>query len=289
MAELSEDPDVRALYRVPPESFIAARDALVRARKDANDAAGATAVEALRKPTVPAWALDQLADRDPGGLEALVDAGSEVRAAQRAALSSTKHTGRLRDASAVRRRAVASLVETAREILIETGRTQQPHMDDITATLEAASVSDEVAALLRAGILERPMRDAGGFGDLFGLRSVPDLGDEAEEQPPGAVDPRPARVSVRPSAAPPERALADLQAEANRLRRDRAAADRVAQRARTTADRLAAEATAIRARLDVVEAKAREGERAARAAESEATGAAEAHRRARAALEALDG
>ncbi len=283
MAELIDDPDVRALYRVPPESFIAARDALVRARKDASDPSAAV-VKALRRPTVPAWALDQLADRDPRGVEGLVDAGSEVRAAQRAALSSTKHTDRLREASAARRAAVASLVETAREILTEAGRSPEPHIDDITATLEAASVSDEVAALLRAGVLESPMRDAGGFGDLFGLRSVPDLGDEAAEE---TVDARPARPSVRRSA--PERARADLQADANRLRRDRAAAERVAQRARTTADRLAAEATAIRTRLDVVEAKARDAERAARTAEGEATEAAEAHGRARAAVEALDG
>ena len=282
MDNLGNDPDVRALYREPPERFVTARDALVRSRRDAGDAAAATSIKALRKPTVPAWALDQLADRDPHGVEALLEAGAELRAAQRAAVSSTKHAGRLREATTARRAAVAALADLASRTLTDAGRPPGPHLEDVVATLEAASVNDAAAALLRTGTFDRPMRDTVGFGDVFGLQAVPDLApeDDDEAEPP-TTEPEP------PSAAT-HREHAELQAEASRLRRDRQGAERRARKARETADRLAAEADAMRARLDVVEAKRRDAERAARSAERDAAEAVDAHDRARAGMETLD-
>lgn len=282
MTDLRDDPDVRALFRQPPDTFIAARDTLVRARKDAGDPTTAAKVKSLRKPTVPAWALDQLADREPEGIDALLEAGAELRAAQQAALSSTKHAGRLREATTARRAAIARLLGTASDVLRNAGRSPDPHAEDIAATLEAASVDDEAASLLRSGTFERPMRDPGGFGDVFGLHAVPDLDPEPEAEEP------PTRRAPTRRAATPRPAHADLQAEANRLRRDRQAAERTARKTRETADRLGAEADAMLARLDVVEAKGRDAERAAEAAEHDAAAAIEVHDRALAALEAPD-
>jgi hypothetical protein len=281
MADIRDDPEVRALFREPPDAFIAARDGLARERKPSDPAASA-AIKALRKPTVPAWALDQLADRDPDGVDALTDAGAELRAAQRAAVASTKHAGRLREATTARRTAVTRLVAAAATVLTEAGRSPDPHLEDIAASLEAASLDDEAAALLRSGTFERPMRDPGGFGDVFGLQAVPD--PEPERARSEDADPRPAT-----SQAPTKAERAELQADVNRLRRDRQAAERTARKARETADRLAAEAGAMRARLDVVEAKGRDAERSARTAEREVAAATDAHARAVAALEASDG
>lgn len=283
MTDVRDDPEVQALFRESPERFIAARDALVRSRKAADDPSAA-AIKALRKPTVPAWALDQLAVHDPEAVEALLDAGAELRAAQRAAVSSTKHAGRLRVATTARRAAVATLVTVAADALREAGRSPDPHLEDVAASLEAASVSEEAADLLRTGTFERPMRDPGGFGDVFGLQAVPDLPEEAPAttgRTRGGRQPRRVQRDADASRTPDRAAL---QAEANRLRRDRQAAERRAGRARETADRLEAEAAAIRARLDVVEAKGRDAERAARAAEREAGAAIEAHDQAVAAL-----
>ena len=280
MADVRDDPEVRALFRATPDAFISARDALARARKP-SDPANAAAIKALRKPTVPAWALDQLADRDPEGIDALLDAGAELRAAQRAAVASTKHASRLREATTARRTAIARLVAEAAAILADADRTPDPHLEDIAASLESASVNDDAATLLRSGTFERPMRDPGGFGDVFGLTAVPDL--EPEPVTTSANEPRAAKPAQRTS----ERA--ELRADVNRLRRDRQSAERTARKTRETADRLAAEAGAIRARLEIVEAKGRDAERAAGAAEREAAAAADAHDRAVAALEALDG
>jgi hypothetical protein len=283
--DILDAPDVRALFREPLETFVAARDLLVRERRDEHDPEGAAAIKALRKPTVPAWALDQLADRDPEAVEALLDAGAELRAAQRAALSSTKNAGRLREAATLRRTAVAGLLETARDVLRGADRSPDPHMEDIAATLEAASVNDEVAERLRAGTFDRPIRDASSFGAVFGLHAVPDLEPETEAEAP----PRLPTTSSR--TTPPDDRLrrAGLQAEASRLRRDRLAAERTARRTRETADRLAAEADAMRARLAAVEAKGEDAERAARTAERDEAAAIEAHARALAALERHDG
>jgi len=289
MDNLGNDPDVRALYREPPERFVTARDALVRSRRDAGDAAAAASIKALRKPTVPAWALDQLADRDPHGVEALLEAGAELRAAQRAAVSSTEHAGRLREATTARRAAVAALADLASRTLTDAGRPPGPHLEDVVATLEAASVNDAAAALLRTGTFDRPMRDTVGFGDVFGLQAVPDLvpdnDDEAEAPTAG---PAPPATEPEPPSAATRRDRAELQAEASRLRRDRQGAERRARKAREAADRLAAEAEAMRARLDVVESKRRDAERAARSAERDAAEAVDAHDRARAEAEALD-
>ena len=106
--------EAASLFRESPEAFIAARDALAsRLREDGRGDDAAT-VKALRKPTVVAWALNQLSDRDPDGVRALVAAGAEVRAAQQAALSSKRGAAeRLRSAGAARREAVGTLSSSA--------------------------------------------------------------------------------------------------------------------------------------------------------------------------------
>ncbi|MGZ5290102.1 MAG: hypothetical protein ACXWE5_11520 [Actinomycetota bacterium] len=287
MTDVRDDLEVQALFREPPERFIAARDALVRSRKAADDPSAA-AIKALRKPTVPAWALDQLGGPQSEAVDALLDAGAELRSAQQAAVSSTKHARRLRDATTARRAAVATLVDAAAGALREAGRSPDPHLEDVSASLEAASVNEEAAHLLRTGTFERPMRDPGGFGDVFGLQAVPDLPDEPHAPTERARGARDTRRTVRdrhPSRSPDRAAL---RADADRLRRDRQAAERRAGKTRETADRLAAEAGAMQARLDVVEAKGRDAERAARAAERDARAAIEAHDVAVAALKVAD-
>ena len=57
------DPEVEALYGLPLEEFTKARDALARARAKEGDKEGAAPIKALRKPSVVAWGLNQLARR----------------------------------------------------------------------------------------------------------------------------------------------------------------------------------------------------------------------------------
>jgi hypothetical protein len=225
---MTEPPDA-ALFREPPESFVAARDALARRLRDGGDEEAAAAVKALRKPTVGAWAMNQLASRAAEGVRALLDAGAELRAAQQAALSSARDPERLRTAAATRRRTVDALVHVAGGVLAEAGRPRGSVLDEIRSGLETASIDPDAGARLEAGRFERPPEGAAGFGGpMAGLVSVPDAGEE----PTGA------------------RTRKEPHTDVVKLRRDRDDAAQRAQAARTSSKTLARELARLEAQVE---------------------------------------
>ena len=70
------------LYGLPPGDFTRARDAHAKELRGDGERDAANAVKALRKPTVAAWALNQLTRRRKKDLAALLSAGENLRAAQ---------------------------------------------------------------------------------------------------------------------------------------------------------------------------------------------------------------
>src|SRR3954447_14559935 len=70
------------LYGLPPEDFIGTRDALAKDATTAGDKSLATAIKALRKPSVVAWALNQLVRQDRASVEQLISLGADLRQAQ---------------------------------------------------------------------------------------------------------------------------------------------------------------------------------------------------------------
>jgi hypothetical protein len=269
--------EVTALFRSPPERFIQARDVLVRSLREQGQPEEAKSVKGLKKPTVPAWALNQIADRDPEGVDVLLDAGAELRAAQQATLSSTQEPWRLRTASEQRRGAVMRLARVASAVLEESGRTSSAHVDEVMTALETASIEAEAGNRLRTGTFERVPAAATGLGDVFGLTSVP-TGDQANE---------PAPRSSRAKAAPKKTTTAPgpepdviLKAEVARLRRDRDAAARRLRTDRAAAERYAGERDALQARLDKVQGKLQETEGLVKIGEAETRKAERALKRA---------
>ena len=127
------------LYGLPVDEFTAARDALVKERRAAADKAAADTVKALRKPTVAAWAVNQLSRKQRSALEDLVDLGERLRDAQRSAMSGGS-AAVLRDLSTERRKAVESLTKKAMRLLGPSGDSQR---EAIAATLEAAVASPD--------------------------------------------------------------------------------------------------------------------------------------------------
>src|SRR5947207_15901983 len=73
----SVDREIDKLYGLSPEEFTAARDGLAKELKAAGDQSGATSVKALRRPTVAAWAVNQVVRREPKGADGLLEAGDE--------------------------------------------------------------------------------------------------------------------------------------------------------------------------------------------------------------------
>lgn len=132
------------LYGLPLEEFTGARNALAKERPEA---------KGLRKPTLAAWAVNQLARRHRRELDAFLEAAGALREAQLGG-------GDVRAATDVQREALRRLVQLAGEYA---GAGQ---IDRVRQTLQAAAVDEEAAARVRAATLERELEPA-GFGSLL--------------------------------------------------------------------------------------------------------------------------
>jgi hypothetical protein len=243
-----------ALFRTPPDRFIAERDALVKELRGAGRDDDAAAVKALRKPTATVWALNQLAAREPDGLADLFETGRALRAAQSEAIAGSS-SSTLVEAGAARRAAVGRLAAATVAILDEAGHRGGAQADAIAQALEAASVDADAGAELSAGTLEKLPAAGGdmGFGGVPAMTALTGGGGETAGEPSG------------PS-----------RAEASRLRRERDAARTNAERRRATADRLARQIDEQEAALERLRTEHAEAESTALEAEMEAERAARA-------------
>ena len=116
--------DLDRLYGLPREEFTGARNALVRELQKAGRKDEAEEVRALKKPSVSAWAVNQLARQHPQEVAELVKAGDALRKAQRDVLAGKKGAD-VREASRAQHELADELVDAAREILGK--RVPRPH------------------------------------------------------------------------------------------------------------------------------------------------------------------
>jgi hypothetical protein len=244
--------DAIALFRTPPDRFVAERDALAKELRSAGRDDDAAAVKALRKPTATVWALNQLAEREPDALGALFEAGRALRAAQSEAIAGSSSNA-LVEAGAERRAAVGRLTSATVAILDDGGHRGAAQTDAVAKALEAASVDADIGAELAAGTLEKLPTAPSDMG-LGGLPAMTALTGGAEAGEPSG-----------PS-----------RAEASRMRRERDAARTNAGRRRATADRLAKQIDEQTEALERLRAEHAEAESAALEAEMEAERAARA-------------
>jgi hypothetical protein len=249
----------RDLYALPPGDFIAARDRLAGELKDAGEADVAAAVKKLRKPSIVAWAVNAVARDHADEVAALRETGQALARAQRKALSGGGGED-LRRATDERRALVGTLADAA---VGAVGVRGAAHRDAIAATLEAASVDDELGERLSAGTLEREATQTAGFGTIEGFEVLTGGGAEAEEEPKedlAAVKRERAREAraAGQRASTAERAAERARKRADDLKEKAAAAASSAREAEAEAKRLADEARTERKRAD----------RAARGAES---------------------
>jgi hypothetical protein len=149
------DPEIDRLYQLPLAEFTSARAALAKRR--GSDAA---AIRKLQKPSVAAWAVNQLYWRDRATYSALAAAAHRLRAAQVAALSGKSDDVARAEAeqSSARRDALGRV----RAILEESGEhASAATLTAINETLEALPAADP-------GRLVRPLKPM-GFEGLAGL------------------------------------------------------------------------------------------------------------------------
>jgi hypothetical protein len=279
--------DVDELYGLPFDEFVPARNALVRELRKAGKRDEAAEVSALRKPSVAAWAVDQLVRTQRKAISELFDAGDALRAAQADVLAGRGDGQSLRAAVDRERTAVDALAAAARGLLSSEGHELSPTIvERVADTLHAAALDDEAREQVREGRLERELRHVG-----LGVLGAPLAGAPPAGAPPaGAPAPprkkKPTAANKQPAAdrAADRAAERAAREERERVQRERAEARAVAREARRRAEhaerahRVAAErrdraAEALReaeSQLNVAETELAEAQEALRAAETAA-------------------
>jgi hypothetical protein len=245
--------EIGRLYGLPPEEFIAARDQLRRRLRQEGDREGAERVRGLRRPTVAAWAVNQVARDRPELVQALQAAGDRLRQAQRRAVSGLRDSG-LRAAAAERRTLLEQLVKVATGVLEQAGRAAEPHRDAIAASFEAASVDADAASAVRGGTLGHELAVPSGFGDVGGLELVPAMPPAPEPEP----EPRRGRAARSSRRG---RELEAVRHHIEDLRRQARESASAAAEARQAADRAEEEADAADKESDRLVRQARDAQR----------------------------
>jgi len=224
------------LYGLPLDEFTPARNAAAKELRHRGRGEEAEAVKALAKPTVAAWAVNQLTRRRHADLDEYLEAAAAARDAQLGGGEG------LHEAIARQREALETLVRAARDEL--GGAASETVSARIRQSLEAAAVDDGAAEAVRAGRLAKELEPA-GFGTL------------AAHAKPGRAKGRAARRTV--SAAEVKKALADARArlrEAEEEHRAALAEERQAhkrwQQTRHDAEQAADRVEKARAALDAI-------------------------------------
>jgi len=140
--------DVDALFKLPLTEFISARKTLAAQLKKGGHADEANRVKALVKPSISAWAVNQLYWQHRKAFDRLIATGQNFRRAQSSRLAGK--AADLRGPLDARREALSELSNLATELLSDAGHNPTPDtIRRITTTLEAmsayASLPDDLA------------------------------------------------------------------------------------------------------------------------------------------------
>ncbi len=188
--------DASDLYGVAFERFVAERAALARVRRGEGRREEAKRVVGLRKPSIAAWAVNQLARTQRAALADLFAVGDELSRVHAELLDGRGDPGALRAATVRERDAVNQLTEAAHGLLSEGGHEPSAAtLERVSGTLHAAAREQQARELVRVGCLERELRLVG-------------LGCDAVVTGPLAREPRVAGAGSlrRRDTASPERA-----------------------------------------------------------------------------------
>jgi hypothetical protein len=214
----SVEPD--DLYGLALDRFIPERASLVRVLRSDGEREQAAVVAAVRKPSVAAWAVNQLIRTQRAEVQELFTVGDALRDAQAGVLAGRADARDLREAAARERDAVAALVATARGLLTSGGHElSAATVERVAETLHAAALDDEARTQVSEGRLVRELRHAGLGAGLGGAVTAP-----AESPARRASEPRSAserKASGAPNA-PGERKAAQAAEAAQRREREQA-------------------------------------------------------------------
>jgi hypothetical protein len=229
------------LYGLPLEEFTRERDAAARELRKAKERDAASVVGKLPKPTQASWAANTLAREQRDLVDALLDAGDELRAAQEDAVSG-KGAGALREAAAAQRAAVDALVEAAKVLRPGGRKPTAQTLERLRTTLHAAATDDDVRAALDQGRLVEDAAGAGAWGLVEG-GDAPAVKPRRERKKAAPAKDRAAAEQERKEREAAEREERErrqaLEAELREARAERRSRERELERAERAAERAA--------------------------------------------------
>ncbi|MDQ4149174.1 MAG: hypothetical protein M3164_04170 [Actinomycetota bacterium] len=149
------------LFSAPLEEFVKLRNRIAKELAATGSHQEAEAVRSLKKPTVAAWAMNQVARRDPHKVRALLDAHTKLREAN--------SPEEFREASSERQEAVKSLLDAVSELLDREGHAVGGGANEkVTRTLLALASNEQAETAFSLGRLEKDLEPE----ELFFTASV---------------------------------------------------------------------------------------------------------------------
>ena len=277
------------LYGLPLDRFIAERAALAKALRAAGDRPEAARVAKLRKPSVAAWAVNQLVRTQAQATHELFEAGDSLRRAQEDLLAGRGDARTLREAGERERRAVDELTTAARGLLSSDGHElAEATLARVASTLHAAAFDEDARRQVGDGCLERELRHVGlGDAGIPATRGAPAPAASEAPAPESHRAATPATDEAAPPAAPEAAASPTGRARAERRRAggDLAAARRSEASARRRLQNAARALARAQEARDRAADALRRAEDALSAARAHADETADAHQRSQDALE----
>jgi hypothetical protein len=183
------------LYQLPLAEFTAGRNALAARLRKSGKTGDADEVRSLVKPSIPAWAVNQVYWKHRPVFDRLLAAGDQLRKAQTSTLAGK--AGDVRGALDSVREALSELSRLAVTELETAGHNASPGaMRAVTATLEALSAYGSGDHAPQAGRLVDEV-DPPGFETLAAL--VPNAAGSSGATTPSRV------LQFQQAAAPPKR------------------------------------------------------------------------------------
>jgi hypothetical protein len=223
------------LYGVDLDEFAAERARLVKELRGEGRREEAAEVGKLRKPTIAAWALNQLVRRNRREVDLLLHAGHRLRQSQAGVVRGGKRASfeqaRQTEAEALR----ALRLEAGALLRDSRGGASDAVLDQVVRGLRAAAVSDEGREHLARGDFARPPEEESGFELLGGLVG------ELPERPPPAKQRRDDAQRAKAALQEARRRLRESESELRKAEAEVRRAERGAEAAAARVDAARAE------------------------------------------------
>ena len=216
--------EIDRLYALPLAEFTREREDLAKRLRKEGDREAADQVHALKKPSIPAWAINQVRRDRPDDVRRLLEVTEELHRVY-AGIASAGARERLGEAADMQRDLIRSLTRCAAQLLEAGGHpASETTLLKVADTLRAAALDEALREEIADGRVVKERR-AAGLGPLASMPAPPKgkkkVSEKKPEPEPAGPDPNEVRKAERAVEAARKRvamAEEELAAAEKRLR-----------------------------------------------------------------------